>query len=220
MNTSLKKTLAISSVSLFLLGPAQAISATGEATQSQVDSQSVEISPAAKEKQEAFTQFESQQIKDAWIHGKVEAALTLNRHLNPFTIDTDVADGKVTLSGEVESDIDKQLAGEIAKSIGDVESVENNLAVKPYRNESADTAQVDGSWKQTVSDMTTTAIVKTKLLANSATSGLSIDVSTNQDVVVLEGKVVSSEEKELAELIAQNTDGVKDVENRLQVAGS
>jgi osmotically-inducible protein OsmY len=46
-------------------------------------------------------------------------------------IDVDTNDDVVTLSGRVASDKEKQLAEEIAKNAGDVESVRNNLTVAP-----------------------------------------------------------------------------------------
>lgn len=73
--------------------------------------------------------------------------------------------------------------------------------------------------KTEVSDSAITAAVKSKLLANSSTSGMDIHVETNHGVVTLSGTVSSDAEKELAERIARNTDGVTDVTNNLNVKG-
>jgi osmotically-inducible protein OsmY len=62
--------------------------------------------------------------------------------------------------------------------------------------------------------------MKSKLLANTNTHGLKIDVDTRGDVVTLAGAVSSSEEKQLAEQIARNTGDVKDVRNQLVVQRS
>ena len=48
--------------------------------------------------------------KDAWIDGKAETTLLLNGNLNSFDINTDVKNGVITLTGKVESDVDKALA--------------------------------------------------------------------------------------------------------------
>lgn len=69
------------------------------------------------------------------------------------------------------------------------------------------------------SDTTITAAVKAKLLANSSTSGMDIHVETNHGVVTLSGTVRSDAERDLAERIARDTDGVTDVTNNLQVNG-
>ncbi|HET6724809.1 MAG TPA: BON domain-containing protein [Gammaproteobacteria bacterium] len=73
--------------------------------------------------------------------------------------------------------------------------------------------------KTDVSDSAITAAVKSKLLANSSTSGMDIHVETNHGVVTLSGTVSSDAEKDLAERIARNTDGVTDVTNNLNVTG-
>jgi osmotically-inducible protein OsmY len=175
------------------------------------------------------------EAKDAWIAGKLEAVYALNRHLNPFTIDTDVENGLVRLSGNVSSDIDRDLAGELAKGIDGVVEVDNDLVIREgARDElaradrdAADAAEDDelddadrrpfGVW---IDDATTTAMVKSKLLGNPNTEGLEIDVDTRGDVVTLSGQVSSAEQKELAEELARNTGDVRDVDNRLVVERS
>lgn len=156
------------------------------------------------------------QPRDAWIQGKIETVFALNRHLDGFAIDTEVAGGAVHLTGRVESDIDRDLAGEIAKGIEGVVSVDNDLVVEGNSrvNQASDTHRPLSVW---VDDATTTAAVKTKLLANGNTDGLDINVDTRGDVVTLTGEVGSTEEKQLAEQLARNTDDVKDVRNQLVV---
>jgi osmotically-inducible protein OsmY len=155
--------------------------------------------------------------KDAWITGKLEATYALNRHLNAFRIDTETVNGVVHLTGDVETDIDRDLAGELAKGIEGVVSVDNDLSVKA--NARADVANDGGqrSFGVFVDDATTTAMVKSKLLANPNTKGLDIDVDTRGDVVTLNGEVASAEEKQLAEEITRNTGDVKQVRNQLVV---
>ena len=157
--------------------------------------------------------------KDAWITGKVEAAFTLNRHLNPFAIDTDVTNGVVHLSGVVKDDIDRDLAEEVAKGVDGVMKVENDLEIDADKATAATNGksaqQRDfGSW---VDDATTTAVVKTRLLANANTKGLQIDVDTEDDVVTISGRVATAAESELAEEIAKNVGDVEEVRNLLVV---
>lgn len=155
--------------------------------------------------------------KDAFIEGKIEAVYALNTHLSAFAIDTEVANGAVHLTGKVESDIDRDLAGELAKGVEGVVSVDNDLVVEPHSRMANDhsTARPFGVF---VDDATTTATVKSKLLANANTKGLKIDVDTRGDVVTLSGQVASAEEKQLAEQIARNTGDVRDVRNQLTVS--
>jgi len=159
------------------------------------------------------------EARDAWVDGKVEASYALNRHLNPFAIDTHVDGGVVHLTGAVESQIDKDLAEQIAKSVDGVTRVENDLVVKADARKEAGIEEPESrDFGTLVDDATTTARVKFALLANESTEGLAIDVDTNAGTVSLGGSVASKQERALAEEIARNTDGVEKVENHLMVA--
>lgn len=159
-------------------------------------------------------------IKDAWLDGKLESAYLFNEHLSPFDIDTDVKNGVVHLTGSVESEIDRDLAGEIAKSIDGVSDVKNDLTIDKARARTArdDNASHErSSFRQSVSNATLTAKVKTQLLANSNTSGMAVNVDSDSGNVTLSGTVDSDEEKELIARIAANTSGAESVDNQLMV---
>jgi osmotically-inducible protein OsmY len=178
------------------------------------------------------------EAKDAWITGKLEAVYALNSHLDAFAIDTETTNGKVHLTGKVDSDIDRDLAGELAKGIDGVVSVDNDLTIaanpagsSARTTESANAHNGDhgahtgdakngrpfGVW---VDDATTTAMVKSKLFADPHIKGTKIDVDTRGDVVTLSGTVGSNEQKQLAEQIAKNTGDVKQVKNQLVVGST
>ncbi len=161
------------------------------------------------------------QGQDIWIQGKLEGAYLFNKHLNPIEIDTEVKNGTVFLSGNVDSDIEKDLAGEIAKSVEGVKDVENKLVVRPEnfkKNKEKSASKIsERGFAQKVKDASITAAVKVKLLANSNTDGSDINVDTSWQSVVLKGHVKSSEEKDLAEKIASNTEDVLKVTNKLKV---
>jgi hyperosmotically inducible protein len=155
--------------------------------------------------------------KDGWITGKLEATYALNRHLSAFEINTETTNGVVHLTGNVESDIDRDLAGELAKGIEGVVSVDNDLTIKPSSRQEVRTDGGQRPFGVFVDDATTTAMVKSKLLSNPNTKGLDIDVDTRGDVVTLNGEVSSAEEKQLAEELTRNTGDVKEVRNQLVV---
>ena len=67
--------------------------------------------------------------KDAWIDGKAETVLLMNTDLNNFDINTDVTNGKVVLTGKVDSEVEKELAEELVLSLDGVMDVENSLTV-------------------------------------------------------------------------------------------
>jgi hyperosmotically inducible periplasmic protein len=158
--------------------------------------------------------------RDAWLTGRIETMYLLNEHLNPFSIETDVQDGVVVLEGTVESEIDRDLAGALAKNIEGVTKVENRLVVdasmkfEPTLADEESGRRNFGSW---VDDATTTAAVKSRLIRNPNTKGLEIDVDTRDDVVTLSGRVSTDEERQLAEEIALDTSDVAGVSNNLVV---
>jgi osmotically-inducible protein OsmY len=177
-----------------------------------------QISPDKTVEQNA--QYAESTIKDAWLDGKLETALLFNEHLNSFAIDTEVKNGVAYLRGSVESDIDRDLAGQIAESIEGVSKVKNDLAVDKAKATAAresDSRPESSGFKADVMDATLTAEVKTELLINSNTQGMSINVDTEDGVVTLSGQVASEQEKELAGQIAANRDGTQSVRNMLTV---
>ena len=161
-------------------------------------------------------------VKDAWLTGRIESMYLLNEHLSPFAISTDVENGVVTLTGTVESRVDRDLAAVLAEGIDGVVEVENELTVGAP-NTDADALEQSaertgrrdfGSW---VDDATTTAAVKSRLIRNASTKGLQIDVDTNEDIVTLSGRVSTEEERQLAAELARNSSDVADVRNNLVV---
>lgn len=68
-------------------------------------------------------------------------------------------------------------------------------------------------------DAYVTALVKSKLATNTNTRDLRVDVDTKNGVVRLWGEVGSSEERDLVELLARNTEAVAMVQNDLIVLG-
>lgn len=173
-----------------------------------------------EESREAGQEY-SGSARNAWIHGKLETAYLLNGHLNNFAINSRVVGETAYLTGTVESDIDKDLAEEVAMNIKGITKVENDLQVDAERarteRDDDDMDEQGRSFAQRIEDATTTAVVKSKLLANDATGGFDINVDTRNDVVTLRGNVESSEEKALAQEVANNTEDVKSVVNELVI---
>jgi osmotically-inducible protein OsmY len=162
---------------------------------------------------------QGQAANDTWLEMQLETAYLFNPHLNNLTIDPEVKNGEVMLSGTVRSDIDRDLAEEIARSLDGVKSVGNSLAVEEDLEEQTLSAS-DTDFLQKVKDATTTAQVKTRLIGNENISAGDIDVDTRNSVVRLSGKVGSDTERQLAEFIARNTSGVLAVANDLEIGRS
>lgn len=152
---------------------------------------------------------------DAFLEGRLVTAYTVNRNLNPFDLSVDVKNQKATIGGAVETEAQRALAVEIASGIDAITDVDSEIKIQADVVDESERGLGDR-----VDDASTTAAVKTRLLANDATSGLSIDVDTHSAVVTLSGQVDTATESDLATQIAMNTDGVIDVVNKLTVETS
>jgi len=71
-----------------------------------------------------------------------------------------------------------------------------------------------------VDDATISASVKTRLIAEKASNLTRIDVETTNGVVSLNGVVQSSQQKARAEDLARHVDGVRGVNNNLQISSN
>ncbi|NUY55966.1 hypothetical protein BZG80_13375 [Salinivibrio sp. MA440] len=150
------------------------------------------------------------QAKDAWIDGKAESMLMVNTDLNNFDINTDVEQGVVILTGNVDTELDKSLAGGLVRQIDGVSQVENDLTVSQPASKAADLGQA-------VVDTKVSAALKTSLLLNPDISGTNINVSVEDGVATLSGKVKSDGARDLAVLMAENAQDVERVIDELKV---
>jgi len=154
--------------------------------------------------------------KDAWIDGKAETVLLMNTNLNNFDINTDVKNGKVVLTGKVNSDLDKELAEELVLSLDGVMDVDNNLTV--VKDMDAKTTDTDMDTDDNdLTDAKITTVITTRFLFDSEVDGTDIDVDTDNGVVKLKGSVESEAEKQLAIKIAKNAEDVRDVVDELTI---
>ncbi|MDF5617654.1 BON domain-containing protein, partial [Vibrio parahaemolyticus] len=117
-----------------------------------------------------------------------------------------------TLSGSVNNDLEKSLAEELVTGLDGVKKVNNELSVV---NEGK--KETDSEALATLTDSKITTIVKTRLLMDTNVSGTDIDVTTERKTVTLAGKVNSDAEHDLAISIANNTNDVNKVIDKLEV---
>lgn len=162
---------------------------------------------------------------DPGITTAVKAKLAADDLVKAYRIDVDTKDRVVTLSGEVDTAAAHAKAVELARGTDGVTNVVDQLRVQPgvtppgglddLAQQKA--AEVAGTTADAIGDAAVTAKVKTKFLADTAVSGLKIDVDTKDGVVTLSGRVPNAAEKTRAVSIAKGTDGVKSVVDKLTV---
>lgn len=174
--------------------------------------------------------------KDAWIDGKAEATLLFNGNLNSFDINTDVKNGKVILTGNVKTSVDKKLAEELVENIEGVTAVDNRLTImegmkgsegmtaSKDKDAEDDMEEAENNAEKATEDASSelldakiATVIKTRLLMDSDISGFDIDVDVEQGTVTLTGEVESDAERNLAIEIAQNASDVSYVSDNLKV---
>ena len=153
---------------------------------------------------------------DAGLTTKVKTKLAADSTVKASQINVDTKDKVVTLSGNVDNEAARTQAVALARGTEGVQDVVDNLTVS---GKTAEAAPAGTSVGQAVDDVTITAAVKSKLVADSVVGGLKIDVDTKDGVVTLSGPVKSQTEKDTALRIARETTGVRNVQDNLNITG-
>lgn len=162
-----------------------------------------------------------QAVTEARLEGQIGTAILLNRHLNPFEISVDVEGDTAILTGEVDESVDKELAERVALNAKGIKRVDNRITMDgeaPRRARAG--GDNDRDFDEAIEDASVTAAVKSRLLWNDATDGLDIGVDTFDGKVTLTGNATTQAEKDLATRLARRTDGVRSVENKIEVKPS
>jgi osmotically-inducible protein OsmY len=157
----------------------------------------------------------TQMLNEARLNASIKTALALNRHMKGTEINVSVEDGTVELSGAVGTEIQKQLAGEIALSIKGAKAVQNGLTIKRILSRKSD--ENERTLGEKLDDLTVEASVKTALTLNENIRARRINVKCFRGAVTLDGSVYSVAESELAAKIADDVEGVASVDNRLKL---
>ena len=141
---------------------------------------------------------------DARIVASARNSYNFRVHLKGDAIEVASHAGAVSLSGTVANEFHRSLAEETVRGLPGVKSVDNRLLL---RAEAAATAP----------DLWVATKVRTALRYHRNVDDSTMRVSAQDGVVTLAGQAGSSAQKALAQDIAENVDGVKQVKNDLLV---
>ena len=146
---------------------------------------------------------------DAWIGAKIKTMLLFHRNVSGTKTQVAVKDGVVTLSGEAESGVQRDLTDQYAHDIEGVKQVINDIKiVEPEKKE-------DRTLNEKIDDASITAQIKGALLVHRSTSVLKTKVSTQDGRVTLEGVARNAAEKDLVTELVRDIKGVREVENHM-----
>ncbi len=146
---------------------------------------------------------------DGWITMKVKGVLTFHKNVSATDTDVETNGGVVTLKGKANSQAQKELTTEYVKDVEGVKEVSNQMTVSGERRRATVGEQVD--------DASITAQIKTSLLFHRSTHSLATKVSTKDGVVHIWGEASNAAERDLVSKLATDINGVKRVENHMNV---
>jgi len=145
---------------------------------------------------------------------RILSAWRSDSELRGYDLNVIAAAGGVVLSGTVDDDARRARAERVALGAIGVAAVDNRIAV-----DAATVANTDAQAAAVRSgDAAITAAIESKLQWNALTDGLDVRVSTRAGRVVLAGSAISYAERDMAGVVAGDTDGVAGVSNELVLA--
>lgn len=151
---------------------------------------------------------------DGWISMQVKYSLLYNRNVSGTNTHVFVKNGIVSLTGEAQSQAQKDLTGEYAKDIRGVKGINNEMTIAKSSYESKLTMN------EKIDDASITAQVRMALLSHRSTSAFRTGVQTNDGVVTLSGKASSGAGKDMAGKITNDVHGVIGVVNNMSIDDS
>lgn len=168
------------------------------------------------------------QRSDDEIKKQVNTALQARPSLKDSAITVQsVNNGVVLLTGTAKTLTDHLSAVEVASGVPGVRHVSSQIQspdaladTEIWRERTAQKSTADYGVADAASDVWITTMAKLRLLADSQTPALDINVDTRDGVVTLFGIVPAEEAKRAAEADVRKVSGVKQVKNELQVVAS
>jgi len=160
-----------------------------------------------------------EKIDDARITSTIQSKYFLDDLVKGRRIDVDTRQGVVSLRGDVSNESERSQALLLARNTDGVQRVEDNLTVNPSVTGSTNTtAEKAPSTPERVDDAALTTKIQSKFFVDNQVKAGSIDVSSKDGVVLLEGTVPHEAARKKAVSIARSSDGVVQVVDRLKVA--
>lgn len=154
---------------------------------------------------------------DSVVTAEVRARLAADTTINSSELEVATDKKVVTLTGNLNTQAEKDRALDIARATTGVENVVDMISVRTG-DISGNAPEPDRTLGGQIDDATITAAVKSRLLEDPQVKGLKIDVDTREGVVFLTGSVRSQQESDRAVQVARGTEHVKDVKPNLVVS--
>jgi hyperosmotically inducible periplasmic protein len=159
---------------------------------------------------------EEQEKNDAALTSTIRAAMARTKRLYSLQLGVKNRAGRVTLTGEVPSMIDRELAANLAREIPGVQAVNNEILVlaKPSRL-GEDGAKINSMVN--VEDLEMAANLREMIQALDELKVQPIQIKVQQRVVTLTGQVATTQQRQRAEQVVRYAPKVTSVNNHLRL---
>lgn len=175
----------------------------------------IDADRARRDTDQPRTSADTSDMNDTWLTTRVQAKYFLDGDVRGRNIDVTTSGGVVTLTGMVGNEAERRQALALARSTDGVREVVDKLTVGDTANDPAPRARTVTRVERP--DPWITMKIQARYFLDNEVKGHEIDVDTNKGVVTLKGSVETAQQKQEAELIARETEGVTRVINQLTV---
>jgi osmotically-inducible protein OsmY len=155
---------------------------------------------------------------DAALMSKVKSAIAQTKRLHGYGIGVECREGMVTLTGEVPTEIDKELAANLARETLGVKEVTNQIRITPAATpQPGEIANQDLAIN--VDDLELQANLRERVMSVPELKAQRIEIKVQNRVITLTGNVASESQKFRAEQLIRNYPKVASVTNQLRIGG-
>ena len=155
-------------------------------------------------------------VRDSGLTAEVKSKLIADETVKAAQIEVTTKAQVVTLTGNVNSQAEKDRAILLARNTKGVRDVADMISVKTSAH-TGDAPEPPRTLGEKIDDAAITMAVKGRLLDDPQMKALKIDVDTREGVVFLTGSVSSKAERDHAVELAKNTEHVRKVVTNLTV---
>lgn len=146
---------------------------------------------------------------DTWLYLKVKGALAFHRSVSAYNTRVELKEGVATLTGDADTQEQKDLTTEYVKDVDGVKDVKNEMTVT--------VGQVKPTLAEIIDDASINAQVRMALLTHRSTSAFRTIVATTDGVVRVGGVAKTTAEIDLVTKLVTDIHGVKRVINSMVV---
>ncbi len=153
---------------------------------------------------------------EAALLSKVKSAIAQTKRLHGYAIGVEYKDGMVVLTGEVPTEIDKELAANLARETLSLKEITNQISIMPAATpQSSEGVQQELSIN--VDDLELQANLRERVLSIPDLKTQRITIKVQHRIVTLTGEVASESQKLRVEQLLRNYPRVTAVNNHLRI---